>query len=133
MGCTVAPKFSNEKLLNSCRPSGLKPESKWTPYHIVFDSSATHQRHWRNVYCVKVSNLINNLPFVLEKSVYNWLHVFIMMYTRLEWIYTKWFPECQGTPCTKQVRQLKFKSLKQDLNPHQFSSWTRTQPFYHLT
>ena len=27
----------------------------------------------------------------------------------LEWILTLWLPECQGTPCLKQVQNLKFK------------------------
>ena len=33
-----------------------------------------------------------------------------------EWIHTLWFPECQGTPCSKQTR----KSLNE-------CNWTRTQ------
>ena len=29
-----------------------------------------------------------------------------------EWIHTIQLPACQGTPCSKQVRNMKFKSLK---------------------
>ena len=32
------------------------------------------------------------------------------------------FPECQGTPCSKQLRYLKFKWLQRDLNPQPLSS-----------
>ena len=34
-----------------------------------------------------------------------------------EWIHTPWFPECQGTPCSKQARNLKFRWLQLDSNP----------------
>ena len=34
-----------------------------------------------------------------------------------EWIHTLQLPECQGTPCPKQARNLKFKWLQLDPNP----------------
>ena len=46
-----------------------------------------------------------------------------------EWIHTLYLPEYQGTPCSKQVRNLKFKWLQLDSNPQPFSSQTNTQPF----
>ena len=42
---------------------------------------------------------------------------FIVSYIRLEWIYTLWWPEFQGTPCSKQVRYLKCKGMQRDPNP----------------
>ena len=39
------------------------------------------------------------------------------------------FPECQGTPCSKQARYLKIKWLQRDSNPQPFSSQMNTQPF----
>ena len=39
------------------------------------------------------------------------------------------FPECQGTPCSKKARNLKFKWLQLDWNPQPLSSKTNTQPF----
>ena len=35
---------------------------------------------------------------------------------------TLWLPECQGTPCSKQARNLKFKWLQLDSNPLPLSS-----------
>ena len=39
-----------------------------------------------------------------------------------ERIHTLYFPECQGTSCSKQMRYLKFKWLQQGSNPQLFSS-----------
>ena len=39
------------------------------------------------------------------------------------------FPECQGTPCSKQVLDLKFKWQERDSNPQELSTWTNIQPF----
>ena len=38
-------------------------------------------------------------------------------------------PGCQGTPCSKQARNLNFKCLLLDSNPEPLSSETNTQPF----
>ena len=40
----------------------------------------------------------------------------------LEWIHTLQLSECQGTPCSKQVRNLKVKWLQLDSNPEPLSS-----------
>ena len=41
-----------------------------------------------------------------------------LLYWVLEWIYTRQLPpECQGIPCSKKARYVKFKWLQQDLNP----------------
>ena len=51
--------------------------------------------------------IINELiDYYLSKCMS--LHV---TYAFLEWIHTTELPECQGTPCSKQVRYLKFKWL----------------------
>ena len=39
-----------------------------------------------------------------------------------EWICTLYLPDCQGTPCSKQVRCLKFKWLQRNLDPQALSS-----------
>ena len=44
------------------------------------------------------------------------LCVFTISHTRLEWIYTLYLPEYQGTSCSKQARYLKCKCLLRDLN-----------------
>ena len=46
-----------------------------------------------------------------------------------EWIHTLYLPECQGTPCSKQARNLKFQWLQLDSNLQQLSSSMNTQPF----
>ena len=44
--------------------------------------------------------------------------MFLSCHTRVsEWIYTVQLPGCQGTPCSKQTRNLKFKWLQWDSNP----------------
>ena len=45
-----------------------------------------------------------------------------------EWIHTLYLLECQ-IPCSKQVRYLKFKWLKQHLNPQPLSLKMNTRPF----
>ena len=45
-----------------------------------------------------------------------------------EWIHTLKVPECQGTPCPKQARNLKVKWLQLDSNPEPLSSQRNTQP-----
>ena len=37
-----------------------------------------------------------------------------------EWIYTLQLPKCQGSPCSKQVRYLKFNWQQQNSNPLTF-------------
>ena len=42
----------------------------------------------------------------------NWSCMFLSCHVRIwEWIHTLQLPECQGTPCSKQARNLKFKWL----------------------
>ena len=38
-----------------------------------------------------------------------------------EWVHTLYFPESQGTPCSKQARYLRFKWLHRDLKPQPIS------------
>ena len=44
-------------------------------------------------------------------------------------IHTLKLPECQGTPCSKEARNLKFEWLQLDSNPRPLSSYTNTQSF----
>ena len=56
--------------------------------------------------------------------------MFLSCHVRVwEWIHTLYLPEYQGTPCSKQTRNLKFKWLQLDSNAEPFSSKTNTQPF----
>ena len=56
--------------------------------------------------------------------------MFLSCHVRVwEWIHTLQLPECQGTPCSKQARNLKVKWLSLDSNPeffeHSHSNWPR--------
>ena len=57
------------------------------------------------------------------------LHIFIMCYKRLEWIYTLPLIECQGIPCSKQARHLKLKWLNRSPNHNHLA---RKQRLNHL-
>ena len=49
--------------------------------------------------------------------------MFLSCHVRIsEWIHTLYLPECQGTPCSNQARNLKFKWLQLDSNPEPLSS-----------
>ena len=75
------------------------------------------------------------LPFegmtvCLSNILRGWLYVLIRSRTRFRVNpHSIVFPECQGTPCSKQARNLKFKWLQLDSNPQPLSSSTNTQPF----
>ena len=58
-----------------------------------------------------------------------WLYVLAYHVRVSYWIQTLYLPECQGTPCSKQARNLKVKWLERDSNPEPLSSSTNTQPF----
>ena len=65
-------------------------------------------------------NLFNFLLYLLSKNV--WLYVLTCYVHVSEWIHTLQLPECQGTPCSKEARNLKFKWLQRDSNPQLLSS-----------
>ena len=49
--------------------------------------------------------------------------MFLSCHVRVsEWIHTLYLPECQGTPCSKQARNLKFKWLQLD-SPVWLNDW----------
>ena len=58
-----------------------------------------------------------------NKELNKFACMFLSCHIRVsEWIYTLYLPECQGTPCSKQARYLKFKWLQRDLTPQPLSS-----------
>ena len=63
--------------------------------------------------------------FIIKKTKIFWSYdcMFLSCHVRVsEWIHTLYLPECQGTPCSKQARYLKFKWLQRDSNPQPLSS-----------
>ena len=57
-----------------------------------------------------------------------WLYVISMSRTRFR-VNLHSLPECQGTPCSKQTRHLKFKWQQWDSNPQPLSLQTNTKRF----
>ena len=52
--------------------------------------------------------------------------MFLSCHVRVsEWIYTLYFPECQGTPCSKQARYLKFRITDIQRQPVRDICWKR--------
>ena len=58
-----------------------------------------------------------------------WLYVLSCHVCISELIYTLQLPECQGTDCSKQAQNLKFKWEQRDSNPQPLSSKSNTKPF----
>ena len=68
----------------------------------------------------------------LEKEVFSDC-MFLSCHVRVsEWIHTLKLPECQGTPCSKQARNLKVKWLQLDSNPEPLSKTSRKNWFQKL-
>ena len=60
---------------------------------------------------------------IVDRRITKIVCIFLSCHVRVsEWIYTLQWPECQGTPCSKQARNLKFKWLQVDSNPEPLSS-----------
>ena len=78
-----------------------------------------------------VAKLAKSLSCVVSTYLYGAFHCMLLSYhvRVLEWIHTLQFPECQGTPCSKQAPYLKIKWLQLTSKPQPFSSWMNTQPF----
>ena len=50
-------------------------------------------------------------------NILYWLYVLSCHLRFSQWIHTLQLPECQVTPCSKQVRNLKFKLMQLDSSP----------------
>ena len=70
-------------------------------------------------------------PKVMKASLLD--SMFLLCYVHVsQGIHTLEFPECQGTPCSKQLRYLKFKWLQRDLNPQPLSSLLSMTTWFQL-
>ena len=80
---------------------------------------------WKPLTFVIIYNLKLQLNrfFRISGDLENTDCMFLSCHVRVsEWIHTLYLPECQGTPCSKQARYLKFKWLQWDSNPQPLSS-----------
>ena len=77
----------------------------------------------------KLDIIYNNIRI----KQHSWLLVVIISRTLSEWIYTLWLPECQGTPCSKKARYLKFKWQQRESNPQPINLSRHTQSFSHTS
>ena len=77
------------------------------------------ERHWKLQTDTRILNylakVVNSLRCIVVTPLYGALTLcFILSHTRSEYIHTLWLPDCQGTPCSKQVQYLKLKWLQRD-------------------
>ena len=85
----------------------------WTYNHLVHKRTLNH-----------LAKLTKWLSCVVSTYLYGAFDcMFLSCHIRVwGWIYTIQLPECQGTPCSKQVQYLKFKWQQPNLNPQPLSS-----------
>ena len=57
----------------------------------------------------------------------NWLYVLFISHTLFRDSVHSILPKCQGNPCLKKARNVKFKWLQLDLNTEPFTSYTNAQ------
>ena len=92
--------------------------------HILNDCNWTRTKnHLVHKRILHLAKLVKWLSCVLSTHLYSAFDcMFLSCHVRVsEWIHTLQFPECQGTPCSKQVQNLKFKWLQRDSNPEPLS------------
>ena len=79
-----------------------------THKHLVYERTLNH-----------LAKLVKLLSCVVSTYLYGVFDcMFLSCHVRVsEWIQSLQLPECQGTPCSKQARNLKFKWLQLDPNP----------------
>ena len=95
------------------------------------NGTRTHNHLVRKRILKHLAKLAKWLSSVVSTYLYGAFDcMFLSCHVRVwEWIHTLQFPECQGTPCSKQASYLNIKWLQLDSNPQPLSSWTNTQPF----
>ena len=118
--CHVTDAFQSEFTLNSClnvkelvarstREIWDLNDCNWTrtQNHLVCKQTLNH-----------LAKLVKWLSCVLSTYLYGAFDcMFLSCHIRVsEWIHTLQLPECQGTPCSKQAQNLRFKWLQLDSN-----------------
>ena len=87
---------------NKCNIWSFDCNGIWIHNHLVCKGILNH-----------LGKLAKWLSFVVSTYLYcafNWM--FLLCHIRIsEWIHILYLPECQGAPCLKQVRYLKFKKV----------------------
>ena len=73
-----------------------------------------------HIYC-SCERLVVLWTFTFYKCVFLSYHIRVA-----EWIYTLQLPKCQGTPCLKQTRYLKFRSVSNGIQTQHHLSCIRT-------
>ena len=131
--CRVTYAFQSESTLYTClnvkellAPNSPKiwrfSECNWTRTH-------NHLVRKRTLnYSAKMAKL---LSWVVSIYLYGALDcMFLSCHLRVsEWIHALYWPKCQGNPCLKQARNLKFRWVQLDSNTEPVSWKTNTQPF----
>ena len=105
-GCVPAVLILNINFLTDCN---------WTRAHNDLVHKRTHN------HLAKPAKWLSCFVSTYLYGVFDCM--FLSCHVRVsEWIHTLWLPECQGTPWSKQARNLKFKWLPLDSKPQPLSS-----------
>ena len=129
----VTYEFESESTLYSC--VNVKEPLARRRHHIWRLSDCNGTRNHNHLVRKRTLNHLAKLAKWLSCVVSTFLYgefdcMFLSCHVRFpKWIHTLQLPECQGTPCSKQVPYLKIKWLQRDSNPQPLSSLTNTQPF----
>ena len=124
--CHVTYAFQSESSLYICLnvKELLAPSRReiWSLSDCNWTRTHNHLVHKRTLnHLAKLAKWLSSVVSTYLYGAFYWM--FLSCHVRLsEWIHTLYLPECQGTPCSKQARNLKFKWLQLDSNPQPLSS-----------
>ena len=122
----VTYEFESESTLNSCL--NVKELLARSRRHIWRLSDSNGTRTHNHLVRKGTLNHLAKLAKWLSCAVSTYLYgafdcMFLSCHVRIwEWINTLQFPECQGTPCSKQAPHLKIKWLQRDSKPQPLNS-----------
>ena len=136
--CHVTYVFQIQSTLYSCL--NVKEVLAWSRHEIWSLSEYNWTRTQNHLVCKQTLNHLAKLTKWLSCVLSTYLYgafdcMFLSCHVRVsEWTHTLQLPECQGTPCSKQVRNPKFKWLQQDSkNMWHVYDMTRTYSQMHRT
>ena len=124
--------FQSESKLYSCM--NVKELLAQTRHEVSILSNSNWIRINKHLVHKRTLNHLAKFPKWLSCVVSTYLYnafdcIFISCHVRVsELIYTLQLAKCQGTPCLKEAKNMKFKWLQMDFNAQPLSSYTNTQP-----
>ena len=131
--CHISYALLSESALYTClNVKELLAQSRreiWSLSGCSWTRTHNHLVHKRTV--DYFSKLVKWMTCILSSSLYGAFDgMFLSCHVQVsEWIHTLEFPEYQGTPSSKQARNLQFRWLQLNSKQQPLSSSTNTQPF----